>query len=142
MSSAPFERPFILPAVDPGGRIRAGAATVAAGLALTFPVSLGDMARTALLIWAAVCLLLMLREWRVDRSAGLACWRPGYGWGIARGGEIEPAAVEPATRVYPTRVVLALRAASGGVRRYELATDDVGPAVHRRLRVRLRLGRG
>jgi hypothetical protein len=142
MSSAPFERPFVLPAVDPGGRIRAGAATVGAGLALTSPASLGGTARTALLIWAAVCLLIMLREWRLDLRAGRACWRPGYGWGIARGGEIEPAAVDRATRVYPTRVVLALRAASGGVRRYDLARDDMSPAAHRRLRVLLRLGRG
>lgn len=139
MSSAPFERPFVLPAADPGGRILAGAATVGAGLALA---SLGDTARTALLIWAAVCLLIMLRERRLERRAGRACWRPGYGWGIARGGEIEPAAVDPATRVYPARVVLALRAASGGLRRYDLAPGDMSPAAHRRLRVLLRLGRG
>jgi hypothetical protein len=142
MSSTPFERPFVLPAVDPWRRLRTGAAVVGAGLVLIALASIGDAVRTALMIWAAVCLLLMLRELRLDRRAGLACWRPGYGWGITHRGETEPAAVDPATRVLPTRVVLFLRAASGGVRRFDLARRDMNPAAHRRLRVLLRLGRG
>lgn len=142
MSSTPFERPFVLPAADPGRRLVPAGVILAVGLALVSLASLPDGVRRGLLLWAVLCLLGMFLELRRGRDRPIARWRPASGWWIEGPGGIEPAAVHPATRVFGHRIVLYLRPASGGTRRYDLSSRQLSPAALRRLRVLLRLGRG
>ena len=143
MSSTPFERPFALPAASARARAWPAAAVPLGGLVYVCAASLPGLVRALLIGWGLVCLVFILRSPRRRPGDIAAGWRPSFGWGIERDdGSVEPAAVLPATRVFPSRVVLWLRPAGGGACRFDLARADLPAAAHRRLRVRLRLGHG
>ena len=139
-SSTSFERPIVLGPAESRPRHGRHAAICALGVVWTLVAAIDW--RLQLTLIAAILVTLGMQMGAGRRPPATALWLPGPGWLLEIDGERRPATIDPATRVFPSLVVLVLKAADRRRFRFEVHPKGAASGAHRRLRVRLLLGRG